>query len=249
MLDRFRGIGYAEGIVTKCNGAGTAEDRADEQFWLDRSRYRHAPPPTIQHMTPNSSFRNGPHPAHAGWGLYAATGQRKYLNREERERFVEAAADEAQSVQALCLILAYTGCRISEALMLTALSVQPSIGVIAIRTLKKRGRLFVREVPVPNEVARAVVAPILDMNCTEQLLPFGRTHAWTQVKRVMAKADIHGPHASPRGLRHGFGVAAVQAGVPLTLVQKWLGHANIATTAIYTNAVGPEERAIAKRMW
>ncbi|MEA3152395.1 MAG: integrase/recombinase XerD, partial [Gammaproteobacteria bacterium] len=28
-------------------------------------------------------------------------------------------------------------------------------------------------------------------------------------------------------LRHGFGVAAVTAGVPLNLVQKWLGHAQL----------------------
>ena len=50
-------------------------------------------------------------------------------------------------------------------------------------------------------------------------------------------------------LRHGFGVAAVTAGVPLNLVQKWLGHAQLSTTAIYADAVGEEEHAIAVRMW
>lgn len=56
-------------------------------------------------------------------------------------------------------------------------------------------------------------------------------------------------HATPKGLRHGFGVAAVQSGVPLNLVQRWLGHAKLETTAIYTNAIGDEERAIAARLW
>ena len=65
----------------------------------------------------------------------------------------------------------------------------------------------------------------------------------------MAQADIVGLHASPKGLRHGFGVHAVHSGVPLNLVQKWLGHAKLSTTAIYTNAVGPEEFRIAERMW
>ena len=51
------------------------------------------------------------------------------------------------------------------------------------------------------------------------------------------------------GLRHGFGVAAVSAGIPLNLVQKWLGHAQLTTTAIYANAVGEEEQSIAARMW
>ncbi|WP_296583951.1 tyrosine-type recombinase/integrase [Xanthobacter sp.] len=55
--------------------------------------------------------------------------------------------------------------------------------------------------------------------------------------------------ASPKGLRHAFGVHAVRSGVPLILVQKWLGHEDIATTAIYTNVLGPEEREIAERMW
>jgi hypothetical protein len=30
---------------------------------------------------------------------------------------------------------------------------------------------------------------------------------------------------------------------------KWLGHAQLTTTAIYANAVGEEEQSIAARMW
>ncbi len=63
----------------------------------------------------------------------------------------------------------------------------------------------------------------------------------------MAAAKLDGPHASPKGLRHGFDVAAVTAGIPLNLVQRWLGHAQL-TTAIYADAVGAEEKDIARRM-
>jgi hypothetical protein len=51
------------------------------------------------------------------------------------------------------------------------------------------------------------------------------------------------PGAAPRarGLRHAFGVGTLQSGVPLNLVQRWLGHARIRTTAIYIGAIGPEE--------
>jgi site-specific recombinase XerD len=72
---------------------------------------------------------------------------------------------------------------------------------------------------------------------------------WRAVHAIMRQARLDGPHASPKGLRHGFGVAAVSAGIPLNLVQKWLGHAQLSTTAIYANAVGAEEKDIAKRMW
>jgi site-specific recombinase XerD len=37
--------------------------------------------------------------------------------------------------------------------------------------------------------------------------------------------------------------------VPLTLTQRWLGHARISTTAIYTELCGPEELAFASQFW
>ena len=66
----------------------------------------------------------------------------------------------------------------------------------------------------------------------------------------MRGADLgEEPQVSPKGLRHGFGVAAVTTGIPLNMVQKWLGHAQLSTTAIYADAVGVEEKSIASRMW
>lgn len=58
-----------------------------------------------------------------------------------------------------------------------------------------------------------------------------------------------GIHATPKGLRHGFGLHAIRSGVPLNLVQRWLGHARMETTAIYLQAMGREEREMAERMW
>ena len=63
----------------------------------------------------------------------------------------------------------------------------------------------------------------------------------------MVAAGLNGVHALPKGLRHGFGVAAVSAGIPLNLVQRWLGHAQFSTTAIYADAVGTEEKDVASR--
>lgn len=69
------------------------------------------------------------------------------------------------------------------------------------------------------------------------------------VHAVMRASKLDGVHASPKGLRHGFEVVAVCAGIPLDMVQKWLGHTQLSTTAIYANAVGAEEKAIPRRMW
>ena len=65
----------------------------------------------------------------------------------------------------------------------------------------------------------------------------------------MHMARIEGPQACPKGLRHGFGIAVVTAGVPLPTIAAVLGHADIATTAIYTTALGVEARGFLAKMW
>lgn len=52
--------------------------------------------------------------------LYDAKGHRKYLTPAEREAFLKAADEAEREVRTFCHTLAYTGCRISEALALTA---------------------------------------------------------------------------------------------------------------------------------
>ena len=81
------------------------------------------------------------------------------------------------------------------------------------------------------------------------LLGICRTWVWMQVKEVMDEAGIVGAQAMPKGLRHTFGTYAIMRGVPLHILQRWMGHEDIATTAIYANLVGPEELEIAQRMW
>jgi len=189
--------------------------------------------------------------------LYDAAGQRKYLTKEERDAFLKAAEHADRQVRTLCMTLTYTGCRISEALQLTADRVDLSGKVIVFESLKKRRRGLYRAVPVPAPLLDALdlvhglreAQRARDGGRSVQLWPFGRATAWRRVHEIMEKAGISGPQASPKGLRHGFGVAAVQAGIPLNMVQKWLGHAQLSTTAIYADAVGEEEQAIAERMW
>ena len=49
----------------------------------------------------------------------------------------------------------------------------------------------------------------------------------------MADAGVEGSPACPKGLRHGFGIAAITAGVPLPTIAAALDHANLQTTAIH----------------
>ena len=188
--------------------------------------------------------------------LYDAQGRRKYLTADERGRFLRAAEDADRETRTFCLVLAYTGCRISEALALTADRVDLANGTIIFASLKKRRSGVYRAVPVPPGVLDALDL-VHDLKATQKrtqahkvrLWPWERTTAWRRVQAVMADTGLKGPQATPKGLRHGFGVRAVNAGIPLNMVQKWLGHAQLSTTAIYADAVGAEEQAIAARMW
>jgi integrase/recombinase XerD len=186
--------------------------------------------------------------------LYTPAGQRKYLTQNERARFIAAAKScPRPELRSLCLTFAYTGCRISEALALRCGSVEIESGFIAFRTLKKRkGAVIVREIPVPPDLLNALEAThgISRANPDARLWTWSRSRAWQLVKQIMKQAGIaDGPHAMPKGLRHAFGIHAIRSGIPLNLVQRWLGHARMETTAIYLQAMGAEERELATRMW
>jgi integrase/recombinase XerD len=188
--------------------------------------------------------------------LFDQSGCRKYLNAAERERFIGRAECAVSDVRLFCLVLGWSGARISEVLALTPATIDLDIGVANFRTLKRRKAGVIRQVPLPGNLLDDLERS-LDLRTSQRdgarahkrIWPWCRTTAWRHVKQVMAAADIIGVRASPKGLRHGFGVNAFQCNVPPHLVQRWLGHASLRTTSIYGDVMGPEERAFAARMW
>lgn len=182
--------------------------------------------------------------------VFSQYGTRKYLTTAEIDRFVAAAEGSPVEIRAFCWLLAFSGCRISEALSLTAQSIDFTSGQVVIKCLKKRGKTVFRAVPLPSSLLDLFKGWFASRpNDADLLWSWSRMTGYRRVRDIMSDARVRGGHASPKGLRHGFGVRAIQSGVPLTLVQRWLGHADIKTTAIYTSAMGPEERQIAERMW
>lgn len=189
------------------------------------------------------------------WSLYDQAGHRKYLTGDERRAFLRSLRDQPAEVRTFCRVLCETGCRVSEALSLTVEQIDAQAGMIIIESLKKRRHGVHRAVPVSEDLlgelddVHAIAAVQAAGGANAALWPWCRMTGYRRVKEVMASAKVVGPHATPKGLRHGFAIAALEKGVPLHLVQKWLGHASLATTAIYGDAVGAEERKIASRLW
>lgn len=188
-----------------------------------------------------------------GMSLIAADGTRKYLSATERSRFLMAIPILADPIaETYCELLYWTGCRPSEALALTGAQIDCDDGTIVICTLKKRGaekgRIF-RQVPVPEPFIGRM-SDVHDLAAGDaRLWPFSRSTSWRLINRVMRHAELSGVKASAKGLRHSYGVTAALSSVPETRIKKWLGHASLATTEIYLDMAGPEDRAIAERMW
>jgi integrase/recombinase XerD len=192
---------------------------------------------------------------HYSFSLYGPDGARKYLNRDELRRVLAAMEDLEPDERLFALTVAVTGARISEVLALTPRSFQIETRILAVLTLKRRSTVW-REIPIPRRlmaelnvhfgIAEAQHDPTR-VAC--RLWPQHRVTGWRIIKHAMMVSQIMGRAACPRGLRHSFGVGTLQSGAPLNLVQRWLGHSRISTTAIYTAACGPEEIAFAKMFW
>ena len=196
--------------------------------------------------------------------LHDKNGNRLYLNAAEREAFATQAAKAKRNIKCLCLTLLYTGCRLSETLEVCPRRIDLDEYSITFRTLKKRKdpktglqRLVFRSVPVPSHLIETLDS-VYGIREKQQrgkgldvpLWKIQRGQAWKQVKDLMTAAAIpDGAHKTAKGLRHAYGIHAMRNGVQLNILQKWMGHADMKTTAVYANAIGADERAIAERMW
>ena len=195
--------------------------------------------------------------------LHDPAGNRLYLNAEERAAFLAAARRQPARDRTLCETLHWTGCRPSELLEITPARVDLSGGTITLRSLKKRReasgqqKIVFRAVPVPPDYLDTLntahgirEAQKLRKQSRVPIWSITRVRVWQNVKGIMIEAGIpDAPHRSPKGLRLGFGINATVNGIPLHMLQKWMGHAQLSTTAIYADAVGKEKQDIAARMW
>ncbi len=132
--------------------------------------------------------------------LFDQDGQRKYLTAQEREAFLAAAEHTSREVRTLCLLLTFTGCRLSEALALTTDRVDLDAHTITFETLKKRRKGIYRSVPVPASVIDALnlVHAIREAKKRRghgkgvRLWAFSRTSGWRHICAVMTAAKNSG---------------------------------------------------------
>ena len=182
--------------------------------------------------------------------MFDRQGNRKYLNSPERRAFLKSATIQSNLAEkTFCLTVFHTGCRISEALSVPCARLDVSERTIIFETLKRRQEGLFRSVPIPDSLVRDLQKLVSGKEPNAQIWDFSRVTGWRLIKRIMARAKINGVRACPKGLRHGFAVECIANAIPLTTLQKWMGHARLETTAIYLQVMGAEERRLARRLW
>jgi integrase len=158
--------------------------------------------------------------------LYDRQSRRKFLTPQERAMFIDSAQDLQAERRTFCLTLAYTGCRLQEACEIANQDIDLVGEAIFVGGDDDR-----RAVPVPGDFAAVLdavhgVRRVREDNTAagaRGLWPIDRTTASRWVKQAMNQADIVGPHANAKGLRHAFALEQLRQGVQPRTVQTWLG--------------------------
>jgi integrase/recombinase XerD len=183
----------------------------------------------------------------------------KVLSRAEVDALIAAATarDGAQGLRVACMIelLYASGMRISEllALPLAALARDPAYLIVKGKGGKER-------LAPLNEPARLAVKAYLPVRASflprrvkesPWLFPSrgkgGRLTArrFSQLlEEAAVAAGIDPTQVSPHVLRHAFATHLLEGGADLRVVQTLLGHADIATTQIYTHVAGDRLREV-----
>ncbi len=67
----------------------------------------------------------------------------------------------------------------------------------------------------------------------------GEPPTMNMVRQAMHRAAVAAgmPEINPRAIRHSFATKAIKAGMPVTSVQKLMGHSNLQTTMVYVHLI------------
>jgi site-specific recombinase XerD len=169
--------------------------------------------------------------------------------RDECLALLDACGTSAYGVrnQALIALLWRAGLRLAEALALRATDIDADGRVRVLhgkgdkaRTtmLDERGLAVVQTWLVARQAwALPTNTPII---CTRDGAPLKQSYVRKLLPRLARKAGVH-KRVHAHGFRHTFAVDLLRNNVPVSHIQRLLGHSSLQTTAIYLASLSPEE--------
>jgi integrase/recombinase XerD len=177
------------------------------------------------------------------------------LSPSEAERLVEAANGTAPRDlrdRALVELLYGAGLRVSEAVSLHRSSVD--LDGRLVRCIGKGSKE--RVVPIGRQAAQALRRylargrPFLDVRHRPELFLNAKGGGLTRagvfliLRRLAGKAGLEPERVHPHLLRHSFATHLLEGGADLRSVQEMLGHADLATTELYTHVSDRRRREL-----
>jgi integrase/recombinase XerD len=177
------------------------------------------------------------------------------LSAREAERLIEAAAGTAPRAlrdSAIVELLYGAGLRVGELVSLDRGSVDLEDRFV--RCTGKGGKE--RVVPIGRRAAEALRRylargrPHLDRRHRGELFlnakggPLTRTGVFLILRKIAAKAGLDPQRVHPHLLRHSFATHLLEGGADLRSVQEMLGHADLATTEVYTHVTDTRRREL-----
>lgn len=149
------------------------------------------------------------------------------------------------------LFLRYTGARISEVVGIDdQADVDYRAGDVTMAVLKRHNphkKNMRKMVSVPPQVVKKLARYLSQYpEMKGRAFSVDRSNFFGIFKKLTLECGFPKNLAHPHVLRHTRAMEMVRAGVPLTIVQGILGHANLNTTAVYLQFSGQEAKAILK---
>ena len=175
------------------------------------------------------------------------------LSPREAERLIEAAAGttpRALRDVALVELLYGAGLRVSEAVGLERAGVDLDQRLVRVIGKGNKERI----VPVGRSAVEALRRylsrgrPYLDRRLRAELFlnakggPLTRAGAFLILRKLADKAGLEPGRVHPHLLRHSFATHLLEGGADLRSVQEMLGHADLATTELYTHVTDRRRR-------
>jgi len=156
---------------------------------------------------------------------------------------------EGLRMRGLIIVLWRAGLRISEALALAESDLDPARGAILVRHGKGGKRREVGMDPwawdqLASWLRLRTTLPVGALLCIvhgpTRGRPWSAPAAREQVRRIAGRAGVRRRFA-PHQLRHAHAVEMAREGVPLVVIQRQLGHANLGVTSVYLQVIDNAE--------
>ena len=179
----------------------------------------------------------------------------KTLSPGEVERLIDAATGvtpRALRDQALVELLYGAGLRVSEAVGLDKAGVDVENRLVRALGKGSKERIVPLGRPAVDALNRYLARgrPHLDRRHRSELFlnaqggPLTRAGAFLILRKLAEKAGLEPERVHPHLLRHSFATHLLEGGADLRSVQEMLGHADLATTELYTHVSDRRRREL-----